>query len=234
MDGGLTGWLVDVMHALGYAGIFLLLVLARVIPPVPAESVIPLAGMGAAAGEYSLLGIALAGGLGSLAGQLVWFLPSRRLGRDRLEDFLRRYGHWLTVDPKKVRRSTDWFARRGGLAVLLTQPVPGVRTLIAIPAGACRMPIPLYCLYSGAGSILWTLLLAWTGFMISAWPLAHRLVGYATVGLLVALVGLYLVRLARHFRSARPAVQPVAEPAMPMKAMPSAHRPKPARATPVQ
>ena len=203
MEGGLTNWLVDVMHTLNYVGIFLLLVLARVIPPIPAESVIPLAGIAAAQGEYSLTGIALAGGLGSMVGQLVWFLPSRLLGRDRLEAFLTRYGHWLTIHPKKVRRSTDWFAKRGGLAVFLTQPVPGVRTLISIPAGACRMSIPLYCVYSGVGSVLWTLLLAWTGYMLSTWPFAHRLVGYFTVGLLVVLVGLYLIRLVQHFRTIR-------------------------------
>jgi len=203
MEGGLTNWLVDVMHALNYVGIFLLLVLARVIPPIPAESVIPLAGIAAAHGEYSLAGIALAGGLGSMVGQLVWFLPSRLLGRDRLEAFLKRYGHWLTIHPKKVRRSTDWFAKRGGLAVFLTQPVPGVRTLISIPAGACRMSIPLYCVYSGLGSVLWTLVLAWTGYMLSTWPFAHRLIGYFTVGLLVVLVGLYLIRLVQHFRTIR-------------------------------
>ncbi|UKJ73064.1 DedA family protein [Azospirillum brasilense] len=203
MADGLTNWLVDVMHTMNYVGIFLLLVLARVIPPVPAESVIPLAGIAAAQGEYNLLGVALAGGLGSLAGQLVWFLPSRLMGRDRLEAFLKRYGHWLTIHPKKVRRSTEWFGKHGGIAVFLTQPVPGVRTLISIPAGACRMSIPLYCLYSGAGSILWTLLLAWTGYMLSRWPFAHSLLGYFTVGLLVVLVGLYLYRLVSHFHGIR-------------------------------
>lgn len=203
MSGGLTDWLVQVMHQLNYVGIFLLLVLARVVPPVPAESVIPLAGIGAAAGEYSLLGIAIAGGLGSLAGQLVWFLPSRRMSCERLEAFLKTYGPWLTIHPRKVRQSTDWFAKRGGLAVLFSQPVPGVRTLISIPAGACRMPILHYCLAAGAGSVAWTLVLAWAGYTLSSWPFVHAAVGYVTVGLLVALVGLYLFRLATHLRLLR-------------------------------
>lgn len=203
MSGGLTDWLVQVMHQLNYVGIFLLLVLARVVPPVPAESVIPLAGIGAATGEYSLLGIAIAGGLGSLVGQLVWFLPSRRVSRERLEAFLKTYGPWLTIDPRKVRQSTAWFEKRGGLAVLFSQPVPGVRTLISIPAGACRMPILRYCLAAGLGSVAWTLVLAWTGYTLSSWPFAHTAVGYATVGLLVVLVGLYLFRLATHLRLLR-------------------------------
>lgn len=203
MGGGLTDWLVQVMHQLHYLGIFLLLVLARVIPPVPAESVIPLAGIGAATGEYNLFLVAVAGGLGSLAGQLVWFLPSRLMGRERLEAFLKKYGPWLTIHPKKVQKSTAWFEKRGGLAVLLSQPVPGVRTLISIPAGACGMSILRYSLCSGVGSILWTLVLAWTGYMLSSWPFAYRLVGYFTVGLVAVLVGLYLYRLAVNFREIR-------------------------------
>ena len=199
----MTEWLVDVMHSMGYVGIFLLLVLARVVPPVPAETVIPLAGLGAATGEYNLFAIAAAGGLGSLVGQLVWYLPSRLLPGDRLERFLKRYGHWLTVRPKQVRRATKWFAARGDLAVLFCQPIPGLRTLISIPAGACRMPVWRYSLASGVGSILWTLVLAWTGYMLSTWPRITDMVGWFTIGLLVLLVGIYLFRLALHFHALR-------------------------------
>lgn len=199
----MTEWLVDVMHAMGYVGIFLLLVLARVVPPVPAETVIPLAGLGAATGEYNLFAIAAAGGLGSLVGQLVWYLPSRLLPADRLERFLKRYGHWLTVRPKQVKRATRWFAARGDLAVLFCQPIPGLRTLISIPAGASGMPVWRYSLASGVGSILWTLLLAWSGYMLSTWPRITDMVGWFTIGLLVLLVGIYLIRLALHFHALR-------------------------------
>ncbi|HYG90526.1 MAG TPA: DedA family protein [Azospirillum sp.] len=161
------------------------------------------AGLGAAVGDYNLFAIAIAGGLGSVVGQLVWYLPSRLLPAERLERFLKRYGHWLTIRPKQIKRATRWFAERGDLAVLFCQPIPGLRTLISIPAGACGMPVWRYSLASGAGSILWTLVLAWTGYMLSTWPHITRLVGWFTVGLLVLLVGLYLLRLARHFHALR-------------------------------
>ena len=128
MAGGLTDWLGQVMHNLHYVGIFFLVALARVFPPIPAESVIPLAGIGAATGEFTLVGVAIAGGLGSLAGQLVWFLPSRLMGRDRLEAFLKKYGPWLTINTKKVRQSTDWFARRGGSSNYWCTPAPSSRS----------------------------------------------------------------------------------------------------------
>ena len=199
----MTELLVEVMHSMGYVGIFLLLVLARVVPPVPAETVIPLAGLGAATGEYNLFAIALAGGLGSVVGQLVWYLPSRLMPADKFERFLKRYGHWLTVRPKQVKRATRWFSKRGDLAVLFCQPIPGLRTLISIPAGACGMPVWRYSLASGVGSVFWTFVLAWSGYMLSTWPRITDFVGWFTIGLVVLLVGIYVIRLVMHFHALR-------------------------------
>lgn len=200
----MTEWIIQIVQDLGYAGIFLMLILARVLPPVPAETVIPLAGMGAANGEYSLLLVALAAGLGSAVGELVWYLPAHWMGRERFESFLHRHGHWLTVRPDQVGRATDWFARRGGVAVLLCQPLPGLRTLISIPAGACGLPMTLFLAYAAAGSALWALVLAATGYLVRiGFPwIADWLVPAAlllSAGLLLA----YVLRVVLHRRRKR-------------------------------
>lgn len=203
----MTEWTLQIVQQLGYAGIFLMLVLARVLPPIPAETVIPLAGMGVAAGEHDLLLVALAAGLGSAVGELVWYLPAHWMGRERFEAFLRRHGHWLTVRPEQVGRATEWFARRGGLAVLLCQPLPGLRTLISIPAGACGLRMGIFLAYAAAGSTLWALVLATTGYLvrigfpwIADWLVPGALLLFA--GLLLAYV-LRVLRHRRHIRSTR-------------------------------
>lgn len=203
----MTEWTLQIVQQLGYAGIFLMLVLARVLPPIPAETVIPLAGMGVATGEHDLLLVALAAGLGSAVGELVWYLPAHWMGRERFEAFLRRHGHWLTVRPEQVGRATDWFARRGGVAVLLCQPLPGLRTLISIPAGACGLRVGVFLAYAAAGSTLWALVLATTGYLvrigfpwIADWLVPGALLLFA--GLLLAYV-LRVLRHRRHIRSTR-------------------------------
>jgi len=203
----MTEWALQIVQQLGYAGIFLMLVLARVLPPIPAETVIPLAGMGVASGEHTLLLVALAAGLGSAVGELAWYLPAHWMGRERFEAFLRRHGHWLTVRPEQVGRATDWFARRGGVAVLLCQPLPGLRTLISIPAGACGLRMGVFFAYAAAGSTLWALVLATTGYLvrigfpwIADWLVPGALLLFA--GLLLAYV-LRVLRHRRHIRSAR-------------------------------
>ncbi|HYD66372.1 DedA family protein [Azospirillum sp.] len=200
----MTEWVTDVVAQLGYLGIFLLLVLARVLPPVPAETVIPLAGMGAAAGEFNLLLIAVAGGLGSAVGELLWYLVSRRLGHDRFVAFLRRHGRWLGMDEEQVDRATLWFVRRGGVAVLLCQPLPGLRTLISIPAGAIGLPMPRFLLYATLGSAGWVLVLATTGYLMrSGFPELADWMVPGSLALFGVLLAAYVLRVARHLRRAR-------------------------------
>ncbi len=133
----MTEWLQHVVEAFGYSGSFLVLLVSRSIPPVPAEVIIPLGGLAAADGRLSLPLVALSAGLGSAVGEFLWYLPSRRLGRVRLLRVLRRHGHWLTLEPEQIERATDWFARHGGLAVLLCQPGP-YRDLVRSQEGAGR------------------------------------------------------------------------------------------------
>ncbi|WP_207477668.1 DedA family protein [Arenibaculum pallidiluteum] len=197
----MTEWLHQILDTMGYGGIFLALVLARMAPPVPAETVIPLAGMGVMRGEFDLVGVAVAAGLGSAVGELFWYLPSRLIGPERLSAFLGRHGHWLTVKPEEVRRATRWFQRHGGVAVFLCQPLPGLRTLISVPAGACRLPVLTFLLFAAAGSGLWSFVLASGGFLLQArLPGIADYAGLFVLGLLVTLVGLYLLRLVRQAR----------------------------------
>lgn len=200
----MTEWIIQIVQQFGYLGIFLMLILARVLPPVPAETVIPLAGMGAATGEFNLLLVALAAGAGSAVGELVWYLPAHWMGRERFEAFLRRHGHWLTVKPEQVHRATEWFARRGGVAVLLCQPLPGLRTLISVPAGACGLPMAVFLLYAAAGAALWSLVLAGTGYLVRVgfpW-IADWMVPGALV-LFIVLLAAYVLRLVRRRRDNR-------------------------------
>lgn len=199
----MTEWVTGIINELGYVGIFLLLVLARVVPPVPAETVIPLAGMGAATGSFDLAAVVLAGGLGSAVGELFWYLPSRLVGRERFIAFLRRHGRWITVKPEQIEQASDWFARRGGIAVLLCQPLPGLRTLISIPAGACGLPLATFFLYATVGSCIQVSALAITGYLVrSGFPaLADYVVPAALVMVGIVLLA-YVVRVVRHGRSA--------------------------------
>src|SRR5688572_19312062 len=130
----LADWVTDVIDALGYLGVALLVALENLFPPIPSEIVLPFAGFVASDGDANLIGMIVAATIGSLVGALILYGIAASIGPDRLERFLVRYGKWFRLTPSDIAKSEAWFDRRSGTAVLVCRCIPLVRSLISIPA----------------------------------------------------------------------------------------------------
>jgi membrane protein DedA with SNARE-associated domain len=161
-------WITGVIGWLGYAGVAGLTFLENVFPPIPSELVIPLAGYVAAQGDMRLTLVIATASAGSLAGAAVWYWIGRRVGERRLRAWVDRHGKWLTLSGKHVDRAQLWFCRRGNAAVFFGRLVPGVRTLVSLPAGFARMPVLPFVVYSALGTIIWTAALAYAGLALQS------------------------------------------------------------------
>ncbi|MGY2895233.1 DedA family protein [Deinococcus sp. UYEF24] len=159
-------WTLDLMNTLGYLGIVLLMVLENLFPPLPSELILPAAGFAAARGDLNLVGVILAGALGSVLGTLPLYYIGRAVGEERLVKWADKYGKWLTLSGKDLRKADDWFDRHGPKAVLFGRMVPGIRSLLSLPAGMSEMALPKFLLYSSVGSGLWAALLAGAGYLL--------------------------------------------------------------------
>lgn len=162
----MTQWIESIVSDLGYAGVALLMLLEHVFPPLPSEVILPLAGFAAARGELSVLGAVAAGSAGSLAGTSLYYVAGRMAGRDRLTGWVRSYGRWAALDESDLERARSWFDRHGRLALLLCRCIPGLRTVISLPAGLNQMPAGAFAVYSAAGTVLWTGLLTYLGSVL--------------------------------------------------------------------
>lgn len=152
---------IDLVNSLGYLGIFLLIF----VFPVPQELVLPLAGFIVAQGKLSLLGVVLSGVMGSTIGSLPWYWAGRYIGEDRLIAWTRSQ-RWIKLSTRDLQQSKQWFDRAGYKAVLLSQFIPIVRTLIALPAGISRMNLGLFLLCLFCSAIAWQGLLAYAGYLL--------------------------------------------------------------------
>jgi membrane protein DedA with SNARE-associated domain len=164
----MADWIFRVVERLGYAGIALLTLLENVFPPVPSEVIMPLAGFIASQGDFSLTGAIIVGSIGSLAGSTIWYFIGRRIGSQRLREWVDKHGRWLTMRNEEIDRVRDWFQRRGGIAVFIGRLVPGIRTWISVPAGLGDMPFWPFILYSAAGTTIWTALLTGAGYWLGS------------------------------------------------------------------
>jgi len=162
----MADWIIQMMESLGYLGIGMLMFLENLFPPIPSELIMPLAGFTVSQGKMSFLPAIAAGTLGTVLGALPWYFAGYYFGETRLKAWADRYGRWITVSSADIERAVKWFNRRGGRAVFLGRLVPGVRTLISLPAGLAEMNFPLFLLYSTAGTVLWTALLTWLGYAL--------------------------------------------------------------------
>jgi membrane protein DedA with SNARE-associated domain len=176
--------------------------LETVFPPVPSEAVLPLAGFTASQGHYGVLAAVVWATAGSLLGALVLYYGAAAWGVERLCRVAERVP---LVHARDVHRSIEWFQRHGRTAIFLGRLVPGVRSLISIPAGIDRMPILQFVGYTTAGSLVWNAALIGAGYELgSQWHVVERYVGEVSTVVYALLAIAVSVFLARRLRRRAP------------------------------
>lgn len=197
MPGDIGQWVLDVIEALGYLGLALLLIAENLFPPIPSEVVLPLAGFLVGRGDLSLWGALMAATFGSVAGALILYGMGRWGGRP----LVLRYGKWLRVDEKGLRTAEGWFRRYGDWVVLFARVVPVARSIVSIPAGTMEMPIIRFTILTTLGSAVWNAILIGAGVVLGAnWHAVEGWIGSYSNAVLVAVAGaVALFLVLRHF-----------------------------------
>ncbi|BEV35496.1 DedA family protein [Synechococcus sp. M16CYN] len=166
---------VDTNQWLGYIAIFTAMFLENLFPPIPSELIMPLGGFYVQQGQLQLLPVVLAGLLGTVLGALSWYGIGRLVNEERIELWLSHHGHWIGISPKQLDRNRRWFSRYGTALVFWGRLVPGIRTLVSVPAGIEMMPLTLFLVWTTASSLIWMILLTVAGIVMGE--------GYSNIGL---------------------------------------------------
>lgn len=162
----MTDWVIRLIDGTGYWGIFFLMLLETVFPPVPSEVIMPVAGVRAANGPMTVWGVVASGTGGAMAGNLLWYLAARAVGVDRLKRFIDRHGRWIALDWCDIEKLERLFGRFGSWVVFLGRMLPTARTMISVPAGFLRMHLARFFLWSALGTAVWSTALALAGYVL--------------------------------------------------------------------
>ncbi|CAH1194832.1 putative membrane protein [Paenibacillus auburnensis] len=156
-------WITDFMEQFGYAGILLMLALENIFPPIPSEIILPFGGFMTTTSDMTITGVLIAATAGSLLGAVVLYWIGRMLDVSRLERIVERWGGWIRISGKDIRRADAWFDKYGYWTVLFCRMIPLVRSLISIPAGMSGMKFGHFLLFTTIGTLAWNLLLILLG-----------------------------------------------------------------------
>ena len=186
----MTEWITNTMTSMGYLGIALLMFLENLFPPIPSELIMPLAGFTVHEGQMQFIPAVVAGIVGTVVGALPWYYLGRVVDEEKIEKLADKYGKWITVSAKDIQKANQWFNRHGSKAVLLCRLVPGVRTLISLPAGMNHMAMIPFLVYSTIGTTLWVVFLTAAGYFLgNNYPLVEEyLAPVSKIALLVLVI----------------------------------------------
>ena len=192
----MSDWIIQTISDASYFGIFLLMLLESIFPPLPSELIIPFAGFSAARGELSLIGVLLAATSGAVVGMIPWYLAGRLFGLERVRRLADRFGRWFTLNADEIDTATAWFHRYGPGVGFFGRLVPLIRTMISVPAGLARMPALLFFGASAMGALLWNTILVGSGYVLDDhYQLVEMVLDQLTSIVLGAVVLFYFYRL---------------------------------------
>jgi membrane protein DedA with SNARE-associated domain len=182
-QGGITGFLLDMVERLGAVGVGFAILLETVVPPIPSEAVLGLAGVLINDGRLDIVPVVLCATLGSILGAIFFYYVGRALGPRRSHAFLDRLP---LVETEDVDKTFAWFERHGRSAVFFGRMVPIVRSFVSVPAGVVKMPLPQFLLYTAGGSLIWNSILI--GLGVAAGDFIQNNLKYFDYAVVVAVV----------------------------------------------
>ena len=156
---------VEANTTIAYLTISLAMFLENIIPPIPSEIIMPLGGFFVYQQKLNFYILVFWGLLGTIAGSLPWYYLGKLANEKRLSNFLDKRGKYLGITPDDLAKSKRWFDKYGVSLVFWGRLVPGIRTLISVPAGMELMPLKRFLVWTTLGSLIWVSLLTYAGYV---------------------------------------------------------------------
>ncbi|ECL7895144.1 TPA: DedA family protein [Listeria innocua] len=159
-------WITSIMADFGYIGIFVLIMVENLFPPIPSEIILTFGGFMTTVTSLNVVMVIIVATLGSVVGAILLYKVASYFGKERLTNIVLKYGRVLRLKESDIERAESFFLKYGSWAVFLCRMIPLIRSLISIPAGMTKMKMSKFLILTTAGSLLWNTVLIGLGAML--------------------------------------------------------------------
>ena len=200
----MENWITQFMEQYGYLGVFLMIALENVFPPIPSEIILPFGGFMTTYTSMTVPGVVIASTAGSVVEAVILYGIGLLLDVERLEKIIDRFGHILRITKEDVHKADAWFDKYGIWTVLFCRMVPLIRSLISIPAGMSNMKFWLFIVFTTVGTLIWNIILVSVGAAlgdnwdrITEFMDVYSNIAYAIIGLGIIIFLVYFFNKKR-------------------------------------
>ncbi|WP_424237028.1 DedA family protein [Bhargavaea ginsengi] len=202
----MENWITDIMEQFGYFGVFVLIMVENVFPPIPSEVILTFGGFMTTASSLTKVGVIGAATAGSVAGAVILYGIGLLLDVERLEKIVDRWGRVLRLTREDIHKADAWFDKYGPWTVFFCRLVPLIRSLISLPAGMSNMNFLLFLLLTTLGSLIWNTVLVSLGAAVGDnWEnIVHYMDIYSNIAYaVIAVLGIAAIIWYINFRRKR-------------------------------
>lgn len=198
----MENWITEIMNSFGYMGVFLLIMLENIFPPIPSEVILTFGGFMTTTTNMSVTGVVIASTAGSVAGAVILYAIGSILNVNRLEKVVDKWGYLLRLTKKDIHKAQSWFDKYGVWTIFFCRFIPLIRSLISIPAGMARMNFWLFFLLTTIGTMIWNVVLIKVGATVgSSWhDIVHFMDVYSSIAYII-LALIFIVFLGFYIKS---------------------------------
>ena len=162
----LSHYIIQLIQSTGYAGIFVLMALESALIPIPSEITMPFSGFLVSEGKLSFVMVVITGTLANLAGSLAAYYLGYILEETVLLKLIQKYGKFILLSEHEYHRAEKWFRKYGDKIIFISRLLPGIRTVISLPAGIVEMDIKKFVIYTTVCCLIWSIFLTYIGFVL--------------------------------------------------------------------
>ncbi|EDO0911158.1 DedA family protein [Listeria monocytogenes] len=159
-------WITSIMADFGYIGIFVLIMVENLFPPIPSEIILTFGGFMTTVTSLNVVMVIIVATLGSVVGAILLYKVASYFGKERLTKIVLKYGRILRLKESDIERAENFFLKYGSWAVFLCRMIPLIRSLISIPAGMTKMKMSRFLILTTVGSLLWNTVLIGLGAVL--------------------------------------------------------------------
>lgn len=202
----MENWITDIMEQFGYLGVFVLIMVENVFPPIPSEVILTFGGFMTTASSLTKVGVIAAATAGSVGGAVILYGIGLLLDVERLEKIVDRWGRVLRLTREDIHKADAWFDKYGPWTVFFCRLVPLIRSLISLPAGMSNMNFLLFLLLTTLGSLIWNTVLVSLGAAVGDnWEsIVHYMDIYSNIAYaVIAVLGIAAIIWYINFRRKR-------------------------------